>query len=184
MRFPSFLWFLSIAQGKQGKQCILTPVLLFVCWHPFICDLYISWIRLKWTFKLIWKNAFLMSNYIHVLINEKNYFRKIYLRMFINWFYSWILLIFYLLIRKEVFFLEMPKKSGKKGKGKGKKKAKKTIAGAEDIVHSLLKSYERNCGLTESQISPRIKSALRACKENETVLSTVCIYLYMCLIFC
>lgn len=69
----------------------------------------------------------------------------------------------------------MPKKSGKKGKGKGKKKAKKTIAGAEDIVHSLLKSYERNCGLTESQISPRIKSALRACKENETVLSTVCI---------
>lgn len=71
----------------------------------------------------------------------------------------------------------MPKKSGKKGKGKGKKKAKKTIAGAEDIVHSLLKSYERNCGLTESQISPRIKSALRACKENETVLSTVCVYL-------
>lgn len=66
----------------------------------------------------------------------------------------------------------MPKKSGKKGKGKGKKKAKKTIAGAEDIVHSLLKSYERNCGLTDSQISPRIKSALRACKENETVLST------------
>ncbi|XP_062570893.1 uncharacterized protein LOC134232913 isoform X2 [Saccostrea cucullata] len=66
----------------------------------------------------------------------------------------------------------MPKKSGKKGKGKGKKKAKKTIAGAEDIVHSFLKCYERNCGLTESQISPRIKSALKACKENETVLST------------
>ncbi|XP_061194083.1 uncharacterized protein LOC133202305 isoform X2 [Saccostrea echinata] len=66
----------------------------------------------------------------------------------------------------------MPKKSGKKGKGKGKKKAKKTVAGAEDIVQSFLKCYERNCGLTESQISPRIKSALRACKENETVLST------------
>jgi hypothetical protein len=70
-------------------------------------------------------------------------------------------------------FQKMPKKSGKKGKGKGKKKAKKTIAGAEDIVHSLLKCYERNCGLTESQMSPRIKSALRTCKENETVLSTV-----------
>ncbi|XP_048745831.1 uncharacterized protein LOC125658587 isoform X2 [Ostrea edulis] len=66
----------------------------------------------------------------------------------------------------------MPKKSGKKGKGKGKKKAKKTVAGAEDIVHSLLKCYERNCGLTESQMSPRIKSALRDCKENEKVLST------------
>lgn len=77
----------------------------------------------------------------------------------------------------------MPKKSGKKGKGKGKKKAKKTIAGAEDIVHSLLKSYERNCGLTESQISPRIKSALRACKENETVLSTVCIYTCICVLY-
>ena len=74
----------------------------------------------------------------------------------------------------------MPKKSGKKGKGKGKKKAKKTVAGAENIVHSLLKCYERNCGLTESQISPRIKNALRACKENETVLSTVSTCKHIC----
>lgn len=43
----------------------------------------------------------------------------------------------------------MFKKSGKKGKGKGKKKVKKIIVGVEDIVYSFLKSYERNCGLTE-----------------------------------
>ncbi|KAK3095694.1 hypothetical protein FSP39_017688 [Pinctada imbricata] len=62
----------------------------------------------------------------------------------------------------------MPKKKGKK---KGGKKAKAKVEGAEDIVQSLLKCYERNCTLTDSQMCPGIKNALRECKENETVLN-------------
>lgn len=63
----------------------------------------------------------------------------------------------------------MPKK-GKKGKKKGGKKKKKTIAGAEDIIQRLYKCYERNCALTDSQMCPGIKQALKACQENNTVL--------------
>ena len=68
------------------------------------------------------------------------------------------------------------KKGGKKGKGK--KKAKK-VEGAEDIVQNLLKCYERNCNLTDSQMCPGIKSALREAKENENVLSRVHILCFL-----
>ncbi|OWF54471.1 uncharacterized protein LOC110444826 isoform X1 [Mizuhopecten yessoensis] len=65
---------------------------------------------------------------------------------------------------------KMPKKGGKKKGGKKGKKKTKTVAGADAIIQKLLKGYERNCALTESQPSPWIRNALKGCLENGTVL--------------
>ncbi|KAL3847689.1 hypothetical protein ACJMK2_018649 [Sinanodonta woodiana] len=68
----------------------------------------------------------------------------------------------------------MPKKGKKGGKGKkkGKKKTKaKGPANADVIVQRLLKCYERNCVVTESQMCLTIKKALQACIENGAILT-------------
>ncbi|KAJ8310692.1 hypothetical protein KUTeg_012557 [Tegillarca granosa] len=64
----------------------------------------------------------------------------------------------------------MPKKGGKKGKG-GKKKKAKTVAGADLIIQKLIKTYDRNCALTESLACPGIRNALKACLEDGKILN-------------
>ena len=67
----------------------------------------------------------------------------------------------------------MPKK-GKKGKGKKKgKKKSKGPANSDQILQRLLKCYDRNCYLTDSQMCPGIKKSLLACIENKAILPQV-----------
>ena len=68
----------------------------------------------------------------------------------------------------------MPPKKGKKGKGKKKgKKKSKGPANSDEIVKRLLKCYERNCYLTDSQMCPGIKKNMLACIENKAILPQV-----------
>ena len=68
----------------------------------------------------------------------------------------------------------MPPKKGKKGKGKKKgKKKSKGPANSDEIVKRLLKSYERNCYLTDSQMCPAIRKNMLACIENKAILAQV-----------
>ena len=72
-----------------------------------------------------------------------------------------------------LIFPVMPKK-GKKGKGKKKgKKKSKGPANSDEIVKRLLKCYERNCYLTDSQMCPGIRKAMLGCIENKAILPQV-----------
>lgn len=72
----------------------------------------------------------------------------------------------------------MPKSKGKgkKGndKGKGKKKGKgKGDAEATAVVKKLLKTYEKNCSLSSSQVSPHVRKALKSAITDEKVVTKV-----------
>ncbi|PVD20922.1 hypothetical protein C0Q70_19085 [Pomacea canaliculata] len=66
------------------------------------------------------------------------------------------------------------KGKGKKGndKGKGKKKGKgKGDAEATAVVKKLLKTYEKNCSLSSSQVSPHVRKALKSAITDEKVVT-------------
>ncbi|GFN94416.1 NACHT lrr and pyd domains-containing protein 9 [Plakobranchus ocellatus] len=58
-----------------------------------------------------------------------------------------------------------------KDKGKGKDKGKKGGSGADNDSKKLLKVYEKNCGLTNSQMCPGIRSLLKAAAEDDKVVT-------------
>ncbi|XP_048247427.1 uncharacterized protein LOC124119712 [Haliotis rufescens] len=70
----------------------------------------------------------------------------------------------------------MPKKGKGKGKGKDKgkkgKKGRSRLSETDDVVmKKLLKCYERNCALTDSQMCPGVKAAIKAAMEGEKLLT-------------
>ncbi|KAK6184718.1 hypothetical protein SNE40_007130 [Patella caerulea] len=67
----------------------------------------------------------------------------------------------------------MPGKAGKKGKkkgGKGKKKGKKKDETAEYLVKSLMRSYEKFCAQTDSQMCPSIKQTMKTCLDDSKLI--------------
>ena len=61
-----------------------------------------------------------------------------------------------------------------KDKGKGKEKGKKGSSGADNESRKLLKTYERNCAMTNSQMCSGIRSLLKAAAEDGKVVTKVC----------
>ncbi|KAK0048886.1 hypothetical protein Bpfe_021652 [Biomphalaria pfeifferi] len=66
----------------------------------------------------------------------------------------------------------MPKgKKKSKGKGKGKSKVKKDVLGTDGDSKKVLKTYERNCSMSNSQMYPGIKQLLKAAAEENKVIT-------------
>ena len=95
-----------------------------------------------------------LLQYLDLFENKSKYFKKNIISVF-------------------QFSVESPRmpKSGKKKKGKTKKLPGN--ATPEAVVKRLLKTYDRNCLLTQSHVCCGLLNSLKDCVENNTLLSNV-----------